>query len=43
MIIKIENLKLRTIVGIYEWEKKTKQDIVINVEIEFDGVRLNLI
>ncbi|MCK5391899.1 MAG: FolB domain-containing protein, partial [Deltaproteobacteria bacterium] len=37
MIIKIKNLKLRTIVGIYEWEKKTKQDIVINVEIEFDG------
>ncbi len=39
MIIKIENLKLRTIVGIYEWEKKTKQDIVINVEIEFDGTK----
>jgi len=39
MIIKIENLKLRTIVGIYEWEKKTKQDIVINVEIEFDGAK----
>ena len=39
MIIKIENLKLRTIVGIYEWEKKTKQDIVINVEMEFDGAK----
>jgi D-erythro-7,8-dihydroneopterin triphosphate epimerase len=39
MIIKIENLKLRTIVGIYEWEKKTKQDIVINIEIEFDGTK----
>ncbi len=39
MIIKIENLKLRTIVGIYEWEKKTKQDVVINIEMEFDGAK----
>ena len=37
MIIKIENLRLRTIVGIYDWEKKEKQDLVINVTIEFDG------
>jgi FolB domain-containing protein len=37
VIIKIENLRLRTIVGVFEWEKKVKQDIVINVEIEFDG------
>lgn len=37
MIIQIENLRLRTIVGIYDWEKKAKQDIVINVELEFDG------
>ena len=39
MIIKIDNLKLRTVVGIYEWEKKTKQDVIINVEMEFDGAR----
>ena len=37
MIIKIENLRLRTIVGIYDWEKKEKQDLVINVSIDFDG------
>ncbi len=37
MIIKIENLRLRTVVGVFEWEKKVKQDIVINIEIEFDG------
>lgn len=37
MIIKIENLRLRTVVGIFEWEKKIRQDIVINIEIEFDG------
>lgn len=37
MILRITNLRLRTIVGIYEWEKKTQQDIIINVELEFDG------
>ena len=39
MIINIENLRLRTTVGIYEWEQKVKQDIIINIEIEFDGTR----
>lgn len=37
MILRIENIRLRTIVGIYEWEKKNKQDVIINVELEFDG------
>ena len=35
--IKIKNLRLRTIIGIYEWEKKTVQDVIINIEIDFDG------
>ena len=39
MIIKIENLRLRTIIGIYDWEKKERQDLVINVTIDFDGRR----
>ena len=37
MIINIENLRLGATVGIYEWEQKIKQDIIINIEIEFDG------
>jgi D-erythro-7,8-dihydroneopterin triphosphate epimerase len=37
MILRIENIRLRTIVGIYEWEKNNKQDVIINVELEFDG------
>lgn len=37
MKIRIKNLRLRTTIGIYEWERKVKQDVVINVEIEFDG------
>ncbi len=36
MLINIENLRLRTIIGIFEWEKKNLQDIVINVEMEVD-------
>lgn len=37
MIIRIKQLRLRTIIGIFEWEKKVKQDIVINLAITFDG------
>ena len=39
MIIHIENLRLRTVVGIFEWEKNVKQDVIINIEIEFDGTK----
>lgn len=39
MIIKIENLRVRTIVGIFEWEKEVKQDIVINIDITFDATK----
>ncbi|MBN1780251.1 dihydroneopterin aldolase [bacterium] len=37
MKIKIKNLRLRTIVGIYAWERKETQDVIINITIEFDG------
>ena len=35
--IKISNLKLRTIIGIYDWEREHKQDIILNCEIVFDS------
>lgn len=35
-VVKIENLRLRTVVGVFEWEKKTPQDVVVNVELEID-------
>jgi FolB domain-containing protein len=35
--IKIKNLKLRTILGVEDWERKTRQDIVINIRFTFDG------
>ena len=32
--ITIENLRLSAIIGINDWERETKQDVVVNVELE---------
>jgi FolB domain-containing protein len=37
MIIKIKNLRVKTIIGVHAWEKKQKRDVVVNLEMEFDG------
>lgn len=37
MKIRIKNLRARTIIGINEWERERKQEIIINIEITFDG------
>lgn len=37
--IRITNLRLRTIIGINEWERDTRQDVVINVTMDFDAGR----
>ncbi|KAK3575742.1 hypothetical protein CHS0354_030074 [Potamilus streckersoni] len=39
MIIKIKNIRTRTFIGVFEWEKNILQDIIINVLIEFDGTK----
>lgn len=39
MLIKIKNLKLKTILGIHPWEKTINREIIINVEIETDRLR----
>lgn len=39
MIIRIKNLRLRTIIGINDWERKDLQDVVINIEIEYEGTK----
>ena len=43
MIIKIKNLKLETILGIYDWEQNVKRPIIINAEIHtgFDNARFS--
>jgi len=34
--IRITDLKLRTIIGINDWEREELQDVKINLQIEFD-------
>ncbi len=36
MIIKIKNLKIKTIIGLYKWEDSIDREIIINVEIDTD-------
>ncbi|HCR85884.1 MAG TPA: dihydroneopterin aldolase [Alphaproteobacteria bacterium] len=36
MIVKIKNLTIEGILGIYEFEQRKKQRIVVNLEIDFD-------
>lgn len=38
-LVQIENLRLRTIIGINDWERKEKQDVTINIKIRFDAAR----
>ena len=40
-IIRITNLKLRTIIGIQDWERKKKQSVVINITFHFDASKSN--
>jgi D-erythro-7,8-dihydroneopterin triphosphate epimerase len=39
MLIRIKNLRLRTIIGVEDWERRDKQDVVVNAEIEVDASR----
>ena len=35
--IRITNLKLRTIIGINDWEREKKQDVILNLSLNFDA------
>lgn len=37
MLIRIKNLRLRTVIGVNDWERELRQDVIINIEMEFDG------
>ena len=37
MTIHIKNLRLRTIIGIQDWERKVQQDVIINIKLDYDG------
>jgi D-erythro-7,8-dihydroneopterin triphosphate epimerase len=36
-VIRIEDLKLRAIIGIKGWERGNKQDLIVNVIMEYDA------
>lgn len=36
-VIRIKKLKLRAVIGIHDWERKNKQDVIINIKLEFDA------
>jgi len=40
MIVRIKNLRLRTVVGTNDWERKQLQDVIINIEMDFDGSKV---
>ena len=37
--IRISDLRLRAIIGTNDWEREHKQDIVINITMEFDAAK----
>ena len=37
MTIKIKNLRLRAIIGVNQWERQNRQEIIVNIEMEYDG------
>ncbi|MCF6239971.1 MAG: dihydroneopterin aldolase [Bacteroidales bacterium] len=42
MQIEIKNLRLRTIIGANDWERKVLQDIVITIKFKFDSSKAEL-
>lgn len=36
-IIRITDLKLKAIIGINDWERKQRQDVIVNLSFEFDS------
>lgn len=35
-LIKIKDLRLRTIIGFNDWERKKRQDVIINIKLGFE-------
>ena len=33
ILISIQNLRLRTVIGVFDWEQKVLQDLIINLEL----------
>ncbi len=38
-IVFIENLRIDTVIGIYDWERRVRQPVVLDIEMAFDNTR----
>jgi len=38
-VIRINDLKVRALIGAYSWERTNKQELVINITIEYDAAK----
>ncbi len=38
-LVFIEDLRIDTVIGIYDWERKIKQTIALDIEMAFDNTR----
>ena len=38
-LVFIEDLRIDTIIGVYDWERRTRQTIALDVEMAFDNTR----
>ena len=38
-LVFIEDLRIDTVVGIYDWERRTRQTIALDIEMAFDNAR----
>src|SRR5690606_4428994 len=38
-IVFIEGLRIETIIGLYDWERRTRQPVVLDLELAFDNAR----
>lgn len=38
-LIRINDLKVRTLIGAYSWERINKQELILNITIEYDAAK----
>ncbi|MEO6967277.1 MAG: dihydroneopterin aldolase [Rhodanobacteraceae bacterium] len=38
-IVFIQGLQIDTVIGIYDWERRVRQPVVLDIEMEFDNTR----
>jgi dihydroneopterin aldolase len=38
-IVFIEGLRIETLIGLYDWERRTRQPVVLDLELAFDNTR----